>query len=122
MEIRSYKDLMVWQKARVLVKAVYDVSSAFPQEERFGLTSQIRRAAVSVPSNIAEGHSRSGTKDYIRFLSMAIGSLAEVETQLLLAMDLNFIDPSDTEKIILHIEEMQKMLHTLRNKLKQSNP
>ena len=116
--IRNYHDLEVWKKARILVKIIYKLTSLFPREELYGLTSQLRRAAVSIPSNIAEGHSRSGTKDYIQFVSMAIGSLAEVETQVLLALDLGFCHADDIADIIEQICVLQRMLHALRNSLK----
>jgi four helix bundle protein len=88
MEVKSYKDLVVWQKAMDLTSLVYEVTADLPPDERFGLISQARRAAVSVPANIAEGHRRSSTKDYLRFLSFAAGSLAEVETLVELAASL----------------------------------
>ncbi len=81
-EIRSFRDLVVWQKAMVLVEHVYGFSKLFPSDERYGLTAQIRRAAVSVPSNIAEGYGRHSTSDYIRFLQISLGSLNELQTQL----------------------------------------
>lgn len=118
MEIKNYKDLKVWQKSRLLVKEIYCLTKSFPKEEQFGLTSQIRRASVSVPSNIAEGHSRTSTKDYIQFVSIAIGSLAEVETQLLLACDLGFITEAESNNSFSLIHEIQRMLHALRKSLK----
>ena len=89
--VLNYRDLEVWRNSRKLVKDVYELTERFPQKEIYSLTSQLRRAAVSIPSNIAEGHSRSSTKDYIQFVSIAIGSLAELDTQLLLAEDLGYI-------------------------------
>ncbi|MDX2112360.1 MAG: four helix bundle protein [Alphaproteobacteria bacterium] len=118
MKIRNYKDLEVWQKGRVLVKQVYQLTKLFPKEEIYGLTAQLRRAVVSVPSNIAEGHSRSGTKDFIQFISVSIGSLAEVETQIILSEDLEFCQPAQTISIYKNIEELQRMLHALRSSLK----
>lgn len=85
MTVRHYSDLIVWQKAMDLVVHVYEVTESFPQREVFGLTNQVRRAAVSIPSNIAEGQGRGTTKDFLHFLAIARGSLQEVETQLLLA-------------------------------------
>ncbi len=121
--IANYKDLKVWQKGRTLVKDVYTLSQPFPETERWGLTSQLRRAIISVPSNIAEGHSRSGTNDYIRFLSIAIGSLAEVETQLILACDLGYSSDAETSSILDSVAELQRMLHALRRNLRAtSNP
>ena len=88
---RKHHDLKAWQEAMQLVKDVYAVTTSFPKEESYGLTSQIRRAAVSIPSNIAEGAARTGTKEFLRFLSVARGSLSELETQLILAKELNFM-------------------------------
>ncbi len=116
-EIRNYKDLKVWQQGRLLVKHIYDISRSFPDDERYGLCNQIRRAVVSIPSNVAEGHSRNSTKDYVRFISIAIGSLAEVETQLLLACDLSYCTESELQSLFKQIHELQKMLHVLRRKL-----
>jgi four helix bundle protein len=115
--IKNYKDLIVWQKSMDLVEDVYRLTSRFPAEEKFGLVVQLRRAVVSVPSNIAEGHSRTGDKDYVRFLSIAIGSLAEVETQMLICLRLRYTERENCTKLFLLIEEVQKMLHTLRLKL-----
>ena len=116
--INSYRDLEVWKKSRALVKQVYQLTQGFPKEEIYGLTSQLRRAVVSVPSNIAEGHSRSGTRDFIQFISLAIGSLAEVETQLLLAQDLDYLKEIEIKNTIENIHELQRMLHGLRTALK----
>ena len=90
-KIKSYKDLLVWQKGLNLAKMVYQVTKEFPSDERFGLVSQMRRAAVSVPSNIAEGQSRRTTSEFVQFISHPEGSLAQVETQLLISLDLGFI-------------------------------
>src|SRR5260221_1364943 len=92
--ISSYKELIVWQKAINLVKEIYLVSEKFPRTELYGLTSQIRRAAVSVPSNIAEGYGRKSIKEYSQFYSIAYGSLLEVETQIIIAKELAFISAS----------------------------
>ena len=91
----DYRELRVWEEAMGLAEYVYSLSQAFPADERFGLTAQIRRAAVSIPSCIAEGNARSSTRDYLRFVSMAMGSLAEVETQIALAIRLGFVDQSE---------------------------
>ena len=90
MEVKSFRDLRVWQRAMDLVEMIYKVSVDFPRSETYGLTSQIRRAAISVPSNIAEGHSRKHTKEYLRFLSVAQGSLAELQTQIEIASRLGY--------------------------------
>ncbi len=115
--MHKFKDLVVWQKARLLVKNIYLVSSKFPSEEKFGLTQQIRRAAVSVPSNIAEGAGRSSNPDFIRFLDIANGSCCEVETQLFLALDLGFIQNEDFESINSDIQDIQKMVFNFRKSL-----
>jgi four helix bundle protein len=115
--VSDYRDLLVWQKGIALVKAVYVVSQLFPADERFGLTAQIRRAAVSVPSNIAEGQARHTTREFIHFLSNAEGSAAEIDTQLTIALELGFCAPLDAESVFGMIEEMRRMLNSLRRKL-----
>lgn len=92
MALQSYRELIAWQKAMELVKAVYAVTTRFPREEIFGLSSQLKRASVSVPSNIAEGQGRYSTKEFMRHLSIAYGSLMEVETQIMIAQSLNYFD------------------------------
>ncbi len=92
MVVQSYKDLDVWQKAVELVLSIYAATKEFPREELYGLTSQIRRAAVSVPSNIAEGRAKRSTKDFMRFLNIAYGSIAEVETQIIISHKLGYIE------------------------------
>jgi four helix bundle protein len=96
-ETGSYRSLIVWQKSIVLVKNIYRLTSKFPNDERFGIVSQMRRAAVSVPSNIAEGQARRTTPDFVRFISNAEGSLAELETQLIISVELRFCD-EDTQR------------------------
>ena len=113
----SYKDLIVWQKSIVLVREIYELTKTFPDEEKFGLVSQMRRAAVSVPSNIAEGQARRTTPDFVRFVSNAEGSLAELDTQLILALQLGFCNEARSEKCFDLIEENKKMLNALRRKL-----
>lgn len=112
--IKNYHDLEVWQLGRQLVKAIYVLTESFPVRESYGLAQQLRRAAVSVPSNIAEGHSRTSTRDFIQFISMSIGSLAEVDTQLILAVDLEYIQQQDADVIFRDITLLQKKLHSLR--------
>jgi len=97
--LRNYRDLLVWQKAMSLVEQIYALSRQFPADERFGLVSQIRRAAVSVPSNIAEGQARNSTREFVQFISHAEGSLAEVDTQLTLAGRLGFCGDGDLSRI-----------------------
>ena len=118
MKIQHYKDLIVWQKAMDLAEEIHRLSKAFPKEEIYGLTSQIRRAAVSVPSNIAEGHARQSTAEFRNFLSIAQGSLAEVDTQQLLAQRFEYLDPTKAQQAEQLITEIAKMLHSLRAKLK----
>ena len=114
---RSYKDLKVWQSGIQLVKDVYVLTRDFPTEEKFGLTSQMRRAAVSVPSNIAEGQARNSTAEFLQFLAIAQGSLAELETQVIVSMELGFCNRDQVAKISDIIHQLQKMLHSLRSKL-----
>ena len=121
-EIRSYRDLVAWQKARHLVKAVYEATRRFPTEELYGLTQQVRRAAVSVPSNIAEGYGRGSRKDYVRFLQTARGSLYEVDTQMLLAKDLGYLGRAEVEAMQGLIEECSKVLHGLISALTRKAP
>ncbi len=108
--IKNFKSLKIWQRSRSLVKSVYLATNDFPEEERFGLTSQVRRAAVSVPSNIAEGCGRKTAKDLNRFLDIAIGSICEVETQLYLAFDLEFISKGNAKILVEEIVEIRKMI------------
>ncbi|MDP1707258.1 MAG: four helix bundle protein [bacterium] len=114
----SHRDLIVWQKSLELVTSVYRFSKLFPDDERFGLTSQIRRAAVSVPSNIAEGRSRGSRKDFAQFLHIALGSLAEVETQLDIARNLSFGNALGYDKSMELLGEVRRMLLALLNKIK----
>lgn len=115
MYAKSYKELIVWQKSIQLVKAVYVVSESFPKSELYGLTSQMRRAAVSIPSNIAEGYKRKGRLEFLQFLSIAEASAAELETQIIIAKDLYLkIEYKITEQLL---EEVQKILVVFIRKL-----
>jgi len=114
--INDYKDLQVWQRGRVLVKRIYTLTSSFPRDELYALTNQMRRAAISIPSNIAEGHLRNSTKDYIYFISIAIGSIAELETQVILAEDLEYT--SGNSNLLEDTNVLRKMLSSLRKKLR----
>lgn len=118
--VTNYKDLIAWQKAMDLVEGVYRLSALFPSEERFGLTAQIRRAAVGTPSNIAEGHSRTTRKDYIRFLHIAAGSANEVETQALLAIRLKFVTQQQASRTLDLALEVQRILRGLVKSLSRS--
>ena len=117
-QIRSYRDLSVWQKSCDLAEETYMLTRQFPKEELYGLVSQMRRAAVSVPSNIAEGAEREGPAEYLRFLSIASGSLAELQTQVELARRFNYIAAQQAEELVLGIDEIGKMLYGLRKGLK----
>lgn len=114
-KIVTHKDLKVWQKSMDLVVTIYQVSSNFPSGEKYGLTSQMRRSAVSIPSNISEGAARNSTKEYIRFLYIALGSLSELETQLMIANRLEQLNNRLDEEIT----ELRKMLIALIKKLEQ---
>ncbi len=122
--LKNYKELKVWQKSYNLCLDVYRTTGIFPKEEMYGLTSQMRRSAVSVPSNIAEGYGRKTTADYIRFLYIAYGSLCELETQIMLAGDLNYSDDGRLEALKANISEVERMLKALINSLenKHSTP
>jgi four helix bundle protein len=119
--VSDYRELKVWQEALALAELVYGVSSRFPADERFGLTSQMRRAVVSVPSCIAEGNARSSTRDYLRFLSMASGSVAEVETQLVLSARLGYLPESENDELMRKRREVHKLLHAMKRALSQKD-
>jgi four helix bundle protein len=110
--VHSFRDLIVWQKAMALALEVYKLTRQFPKEEVYVLTSQVRRAAISIPSNIAEGHARQG-REYASFLSIARGSAAEVETQLLLAVQLEYIKPESIEVALGLLTEVRRMSATM---------
>jgi four helix bundle protein len=114
---QGFRDLLVWQKSMLLVKQIYVMTRQFPRDERFGLISQMRRAAVSIPSNIAEGQARRSTGEFIQFISNAEGSVAELETQLEIASDLGYCTPAQRESVLGLAEEVRKMLNSLRRKL-----
>ena len=115
--VNSFRDLLVWQRSMELVVASYELSKCFPDSERFGLTNQLRRSAVSVPSNIAEGHARGSAKAFLSFLWIANGSLAELETQVQLAIRLHFVTEDRAVRCQQLIEEVGKMLTGLRRSL-----
>jgi four helix bundle protein len=117
----SYKDLIVWQKSLSLVKQIYKLTSIFTGEEKFGLISQLRRAAVSIPSNIAEGQARRTTGDFIHFVSNAEGSVAEVETQLIIAVELSFCSQAQADTCLALVVEIRKMLNALRRTLQEKS-
>jgi four helix bundle protein len=113
MKVKNYRELMAWQKAMDLVEDVYKVSKSFPREEIYGLTSQIRRAVVSIPSNIAEGQGRRTTADFLRHLSIAYGSLREVETQILITGRLRYLAQLRTEEVMQMAGEVGRLLNGL---------
>lgn len=115
----SYRDLIVWQKSMVLIEKIYQITSNFPSEEKFNLTSQLRRSAVSIASNIAEGSKRGSRKEFINFLNISYGSLAELETQVEVSIRLKYIEGS--EDVLLLSEEISKMLNSLIRKLKTNS-
>lgn len=118
-KINSYKDLIVWQKAVASVTSVYALTKSFPQEEKFGIVNQLNRAAVSIPSNIAEGWGRESSKNYLQFLKIARGSLMETETLLVISKNLNYISDSQFSTITQEIEEVSKILQGLINSVQQ---
>ena len=115
--VQSFRDLVVWRKSMLLVKQIYLLTRQFPRDERFGLMSQMRRAAVSIPSNIAEGQARHSTGEFIQFISNAEGSVAELETQLEIATDLGYCTAAQSEVVFALAEEVRKMLNSLRQRL-----
>lgn len=117
MAIHSYKELIAWRKAIEFVEAIYLCSKSFPSSEIYGLTSQLRRAAVSIPSNIAEGYGRKSQKEYEQFLYIAYGSALEVETQLVIAMRLGYIPAERYEEMNALLQEVIKMLFVMKNKI-----
>ena len=117
MTVRSYRDLMVWQKGMALAATVYRLTRRFPKYEEYRISSQMVRAATSVPANIAEGHGRGTRKDYTRFVSTAKGSLAELETFLLLACELELAPRGELETVLSQAEEVGRMLTTLKTRL-----
>ena len=116
--VQSYRDLVVWNKAMDLVTEIYRVTMKFPKEELFGLMSQLRRAAVSIPSNIAEGKGRLSKGEFRQFLGNARGSLAEVETQILIAQNLSYLDETETNILLTKVEEVGKILNGLISAVK----
>jgi four helix bundle protein len=119
--LKNYKDLKVWQRSYQLCLEIYKITKEFPREERYGLTSQIRRAAVSIPSNIAEGYGRKTTLEYIRFLYIAYGSNCELETQILLSGDLCYTKSGKLEMLMEGIREVERMLKALIKSLEKKH-
>lgn len=119
--MHKFKELIVWQKSRVFVKQIYNLVKNFPDDEKFGLTLQMKRAAISIPSNIAEGAGRGTDKDFIRFLDIANGSAYELETQLYLSYDLEFISEENLNNYLLEITEIEKLIYGFKTKLENNS-
>ncbi len=117
--LKNYKELVVWQKSYQLCIETYRITKGFPKEERFGLTSQTRRAAISTPSNIAEGYGRKTTREYVHALYVAYGSTCELETQVMLSRDLGFITAEDMKRLQEGIGEIERMLKALIKSLEK---
>ena len=115
---RSYRDLEVWQRAMTLAREIYQVTVRFPGEEKFGLVNQMRRAAVSIPSNLAEGHARSGSNEFRHFVSITMGSVAELETQIILSADLGYLNVKAKDGLLNQVDTIGKMLRGLYKSLK----
>lgn len=115
--IESYRDLKAWRDALDLVDGVYRLSGTWPTDERFGLIAQIRRAAVSVPSVLAEGHARASTREYVRYVSVSLGSLAELETQLIISVRLGYTRPDECDALLAQADEIGRMLRGLQKAL-----
>jgi four helix bundle protein len=116
-QIKSFRDLLVWQKAMILVTDTYQSTKTFPSNELFGLTSQMRRSAVSIPSNIAEGYGRNSTGDYKRFLQIAVGSLYELQTHIEISKNLDFINEITHQILLAKAQELDRMLLALIRKI-----
>jgi four helix bundle protein len=118
--VQRFQDLKVWQRSHALVLEIYQLTKDFPGSERFGITSQLRRAAVSVPTNIAEGTKRLGSQDFARFINISEGSLAETEYLIMLSRDLGYLPPKVTAMPLAEITEIAKILNSLRGKVEQA--
>lgn len=115
--MHRFKELEIWKRSRLFCSQIYALTSNFPEAEKFGLTNQLRRASVSIPSNIAEGSSRQSNKDFSRFLQITLGSAYEIETQLLIAFDLKFISQKELDVISVELEEIIKMTSKFKSTL-----
>jgi four helix bundle protein len=115
--MQRFTELRVWQRSHALALEIYRLTSGFPSDERFGLTAQVRRAAVSVPTNVAEGSKRRSNMEYARFLNISEGSLAETEYLLMLSRDLGFVEPERLDSALNELSEVARMLSTLRSKV-----
>ena len=121
-EMRGYRSLIIWQKARELVREIYFITNDLPKEEAFGLISQIRRAVISIPSNIAEGYGRQYRSEYVRFLNIARGSCYEVETQLILCIDLGFLNADRAHHAMGLLDEIGKIANAMIRRLQSPTP
>ena len=115
--MHRFKDLEIWKKSKVFCSEIYEITINFPDEEKFGLTNQLRRASVSIPSNIAEGCSRKSNKEFSRFLEIAIGSMYEIETQLLISSDLGFLEGPQLSNLLLELNSIIKMTSKFKSTL-----
>jgi len=118
--VSGYRDLIVWQKSMQICKTIYAYTETFPKSQQFVLVGQMQRAAISIPSNIAEGYNRQYTKEYKQFLSIAYGSVGELETQILLAKELGFLTDIQVNSLLSNITEVAKMLHVMIQKMKEA--
>jgi four helix bundle protein len=116
--VNSYRDLIVWQRGMDIAASVYQMTESYPKDQLYGLRNQMQRAAVSIPSNIAEGHERDSTKEYLHFISISLGSLAELETQILLSERLNYLKPEDAKQLLALADEIGRMLRAIQRRLK----
>lgn len=116
----TFRDLLIWQKGMNLVTSIYKVTEVFPKEEQYNLTSQIRRSAISIPSNIAEGYGRDGRRDFLKYLNIALSSIFELQTQIEIAFNLNFIPKEIFIEIYEKTRELERMLVSFINKIKES--
>jgi carbamoyl-phosphate synthase large subunit len=119
---RHYRDLLIWQRSMVLAKLVYQLTAHFDADERFGLVSSMRRTAVAIPTSIAKGQARYETRDFLQQLSYVDGSLAELETQLLLSVELEFCKAARVEDLLKEIDELQRMVNAIARKLRSNSP
>jgi len=116
-KIKTYRDLIIWQKSLALVTEIYKITKLFPKDETYGLTAQMRRCAVSIPSNIAEGYGRNSSSDYVRFLRIAMGSLYELQTQLEISLDLKYLKTDDFKKFYESSREVERMISSMIRKI-----